>query len=939
MVHPPALRARDLTASLVTEDSAAPEARFRLRIAAETLLRRRPMDGPGGLARSLRRAAIDLNPHQVEAAVSGLRALKHQGLVLADEVGLGKTVEAGLVLAQLVQEGRPHLLVLCPASLRRQWANELEEKLGILSDVVDGPLEQRERRSGRASSVFARPSRVVIASHQFAGRKASELARIPWDAVVIDEAHRLRGAHRGSKTAQALRAALSDRPKLLLTATPLQNGLSELYGILSFLDEDLLGSFEDFRRMYPDRNAMDHAEQLRDRISPFVQRTLRSQVREYVRYTDRKSVVTEFTPSKDESALYDAVTEYLEDPEIIAIDPARRHLMVLVYRKLLASSPAAIGATLSRLAAGLRARLENGIFDAEEDEDVQSLLADLEDEGRTEVSSESREGRPSVTPRRLEKEVARLESLAALAARIRVSAKTKALLTALERAFLDFTARGWPEKAVIFTESRRTQDALFETLRDAGYRVALLSGQSGDADARAAIVNDFRHRAQILILTEAGAEGLNLQFANLVVNYDLPWNPQRIEQRIGRCHRYGQTRDVVVLNFLASDNAAEARLYELLAQKLALFDGVFGATDEPLGALGDGADFERRVHEIFSSCRDERAIEAAFATLRGEVEERIQARMADARAKICEHFDDDVRARLRLVESETNAVLEEDEAALVRLVSGAVLGASLDERGHLHLPNRLGGHVLETSRKRGISSRDGFLTVEHPLAKGLIEDLRTEPANEIRYVLFEYTKNRHRISRLSSLLGCEGWWLVYRLSFDGALAEDHLVHVVLAKTPDGTTVSLDDAQIQSLLSVKTRDIERRSRLRAATLASTDGERALEAKIQALELDGARRAAEERQRAFHQIECVFEDRLEALRRNTAEAQAAWHAARLAPDPGEARRRFRELERMMSKEAEARHQALERRKNALRDLEARGQLEVSRALVATAYFWLE
>lgn len=897
------------------------------------------MDGPGGLARSLRRASIDLNPHQVEAAVSGLRALKHKGLVLADEVGLGKTVEAGLVLAQLVQEGRPHLLVLCPASLRRQWANELEEKLGITSLVVDGPLEQKERRTGRVSSVFSRPGQVVIASHQFAGRKATELSRIPWDAVIIDEAHRLRGAHRGSKTAQALRAALSERPKLLLTATPLQNGLSELYGILSFLDEELLGSFEDFRRMYPDRNALDHAEALRERIGPFIQRTLRSQVREYVRYTDRKSVVSEFTPSKDEAALYDAVTEYLEDPEIIAIDPARRHLMVLVYRKLLASSPAAIGATLSRLAEGLKARLSNGVFDTEDDEDVRHMLADLEDEGLSEALPGAKERRPSVTPSRLEREIDRLEDLARLASKIRVSSKTKALLTALERAFLDFTGRGWPEKAVIFTESRRTQDALAEILGQQGYRVALMNGQSGDADARAAIVSDFRHRAQILILTEAGAEGLNLQFANLVVNYDLPWNPQRIEQRIGRCHRYGQSRDVVVLNFLASGNAAETRLYELLAEKLELFDGVFGATDEPLGALGDGADFERRVHEIFTSCRNEAAIEEAFARLRNEVEERIEARMADARSKICEHFDDDVRARLRLLESETNQVLEEDEAALLRLVRGAVPGVELDERGHLHLPNRLGGHVLETSRKQGISNREGFLTVDHPWARGLIEDLRSEPANEIRYVLFEYTKNRHRISRLSPLLGSEGWWLVYRLSFDGALAEDHLVHVVLAKTAEGDTVSLDDAQIQSLLSVRTRDIERRTRLRAATLASTDGERALEAKIRTLELDAERRSAEERDRALQQIECVFEDRLEALRRGTAEIQAAWRNARLQPDPGEARRRFRELERAMNRETEGRNQALERRKNALRDLEARGQLEVGRTLVATAYFWLE
>ncbi len=939
MVHTSIALPRDPIQPELRDGGLTTEARFRLRIAAETLLRRRPLDGAGGIARSLRQASIDLNPHQVGAAVAGLRALKQRGLVLADEVGLGKTVEAGLVLAQLHQEARPHLLVLCPASLRRQWANELGEKLGLESEVVDGPLEQRERRAGRSTSVFSRPGRVVIASHQYAGRKATELARIAWDAIIIDEAHRLRGAHRGSKIAQALRAALSGRPKLLLTATPLQNGLSELYGILSFLDEDLLGSFEDFRRMYPDRAALEATDALRERIGPFIQRTLRSQVREYVRYPDRKSVVTEFTPSPEEAALYDEVTRYLEDPETIAIDPARRHLMVLVYRKLLASSPSAIGAALSRLADGLAARLEDGLFEEEEDEDVQRLLSDLEDEGLGDAPLSPEERRRPVTPGRLKKEVEDLRRLAALASSIRISSKTRALLTALERAFLDFTGRGWPEKAVVFTESRRTQDTLEAVLSERGYQVATLNGQSGDADARAAIVEDFRGRAQVLILTEAGAEGLNLQFANLVVNYDLPWNPQRIEQRIGRCHRYGQTRDVVVLNFLASDNAAEARLYELLAEKLRLFDGVFGTTDEPLGALGDGSEFERRVHEIFSSCRSERAIEDAFANLRSEVEERIEAKMADARAQICEHFDDEVRARLRLIESETNEALAEDEAALLRLVQGSTRGAELDERGHLHLPATLGGHVLETSRKGSSAERRDLLTVDHPVAKGLIQALRAEPANEIRYVLFEYTANRHRISRLAPLLGSEGWWLVYRVSFDGILGEDHLVHVVLAKTSEGETIALDDAQIESLLSVRTRDIERRPRLRAATLASTEGDRALESKIELLEQGGRQRAEAERSRGLAHVEWVFEDRLEALRRTTTDAQAVWRDARLSAAAGEARRTFRDLERAMSREAEGRVQALERRRQSLAEIEAKSQLDVTRTLVATAYFWLE
>ena len=158
---------------------------------------------------------------------------------------------------------------------------------------------------------------------------------------------------------------------------------------------------------------------------------------------------------------------------------------------------------------------------------------------------------------------------------------------------------------MIFTESRRTQEYLAELLAAHGWagRISLLSGDAGTPEERAALVDEFRDRTQILLSTEAGAEGLNLQFCNLVVNYDLPWNPQRIEQRIGRCHRYGQQRDVLVLNFLNRQNAADARLYELLERKLHLFDGVFGASDEILGALESGIDFEKRVLDIYQSCR------------------------------------------------------------------------------------------------------------------------------------------------------------------------------------------------------------------------------------------------------------------------------------------------------------------------------------------------
>jgi superfamily II DNA or RNA helicase len=923
------------------------EARFRLRIAAEELSLRRPSDQPGRIARALRSALIDLNPHQVEAAVLALRSLQDRGVVLADEVGLGKTIEAGLALAQLVAEGRQRLLILAPATLRRQWARELEEKLGLSSTVIDGSTQAKDRRSSReGSSVFDRPGEIVIASHPFAARHARELQQIRWDCVVIDEAHRLRGAHRGGKTARALRAALDNRPKLLLTATPLQNGLSELYGLLSFLDPDVLGSFEEFRKLFPDSLEGSTAQQLRARVQPHIHRTLRRQVKEYVRYTDRKSIVCEFSPTRDEQRLYDEVSEYLADPEVLAIDPARRPLMVLVYRKLLASSPAAISGTLQKLADGLRGRLERGEVEPEVDEDVREILEEME--GEDEDSEPPPPKRPPATPTRLNAEIARLDDLARLARSIRRPAKTEALLSAIDRAFTDALKRGWPMKAVIFTESRRTQDALKEALEEAGHRdlVLLLNGDSGDADARARLVDDFRDRARILILTEAGAEGLNLQFCNLVVNYDLPWNPQRIEQRIGRCHRYGQARDVVVLNFLASDNAAEARLYELLSQKLELFDGVFGATDEPLGAIGDGAQLERRIFDILQSCRDESTIKDAFDKLQADLEEQISSKLAEARAQICDHFDDEIRSRLKMTSTQALVALDRDERALLSLVTGAYPEAELDEGGRLRLPLALAAKLgridpeaaIETShrsRKRG----EDFLTVDHPLAADLITELKKDSSAEIRYTLFDYTGGGHKISRLAPLLGSEGWWLAYRISFEGPLSEDHLIHVVIARDAKGETVFLDDSQIESLLEVKSNDVEKRARVRAATLASRHGEEALAPKLARIQTEVQARAKAEIARKRESIELSFEDRLSVLRELTRAAEESWKKARALGDREEADRKMRELAKSMEHEAQERARALSRRADRLAEIDSRSQLEVTRTLLATTYFWLE
>src|SRR5512141_1663764 len=331
--------------------------RFHQRVAAEALTAR----GGGGtsrLAPALAHSAVDLNPHQIEAAAFALAALPTGGAVLADEVGLGKTVEAGLALAQLAAEGKPRAVILVPASLRAQWREELRSKFGLEAEVVDGDVVRERERQGLRTNPFDTGG-IVICSHPFAAMRASEVERVAWDVAVIDEAHRLRNAYRKDhRTGQALRRALRRCPKLLLTATPLQNDLMELLGLASFIDDALLGNEEAFRLQYASGELTeDKAADLKARLAPVVTRTLRRQVKEYVKFTARRSLVEDFAPTPEEQELYDRVSDYLRREDTFAIPAGRRALFVLVYRKILASSTFALAATLERLAGSLEQKL------------------------------------------------------------------------------------------------------------------------------------------------------------------------------------------------------------------------------------------------------------------------------------------------------------------------------------------------------------------------------------------------------------------------------------------------------------------------------------------------------------------------------------------------------------------------------------------------------
>ena len=350
---------------------------------AHALTEKKSVSDREKLNNSIRAANIDLNPHQVDAAIFAFKSPLSRGAILADEVGLGKTIEAGLVIDQLMAEGRQKILILVPASLRTQWQDELKNRFYLESKILDGPiLKKMQKEQMRANPL--EDGGVFIASHNFAYRYDFICATIQWDLVVIDEAHRLRNVWRKkNKTAKKIREVLKGRPKILLTATPLQNNLMELFGLTSFLDENYLGTEYSFKTLFANpvkkQNKTERLLQLKERLMGMIDsesgessggiltRTLRKQVKGLVAFTNRYSITEDFAPNDDEVELYNNVSEYLRRPYLASTRATQRNMMELVYRKILASSSFAIAGTLYRVSHFLAKRLQQE-FEITEDE-------------------------------------------------------------------------------------------------------------------------------------------------------------------------------------------------------------------------------------------------------------------------------------------------------------------------------------------------------------------------------------------------------------------------------------------------------------------------------------------------------------------------------------------------------------------------------------------
>ena len=826
-------------------------------------------DHVGKLAGLLFDAQVEPKPHQIDAALFALQTPYLPGVILADEVGLGKTIEAGIVISQYWAERRRSILIVTPSSLRQQWKQELFEKFLIPGNILDPKSKEALlQRAGTGKG------EVLICSYEFALRNEQSLLRA-WDLVVADEAHRLRNHWTGKgKVAEAMAHVIGNAHKtVLLTATPLQNKLEELYALVSVFAPGNFYSLDAFRQRYV-KNRDESGDDLAERVATISKRTLRRDADKYIHFTKRLPLTVEFTPSPDEVRLYELVNEYLQRDELFAFSGAQRHLSALIIRKRLGSSTYAVASTLENIANRLAAEVAAG----QRRDSRGSLIAvdfdgdeltgeELEEADEIDADTGASASRPfgsadGALLEAMKAEVAELREYAAFARSITVNQKATGLSEALDLGFERLRTLGAPEKAIIFTDSTKTQEYIAQALRDAGkgdglvlfngsndgpeqraiYQAWLTANRDGDlitgipaADRRKALVDYFRTEGTIMIATEAAAEGINLQFCSMVVNYDLPWNPQRVEQRIGRAHRFGQQFDVVVVNFSNKGNLAEQRILELLANKFHLFSSVFGASDEVLGAIEDGLDFEKTISDILTRSRTDAEIDEAFKDLDARYAVEISTEMASAKAKVFDNLDPHVQDRLKAYDAQSGEVLNKFERLLLAVTrhqlddratfegdgrtfvlhdspvpeapSGRYYFKSkpLDNAHQYRYASPLGQHVIEASKKRETPPRElTFSIAGSGRASAAVKALAGQSGElVVDMVTFAMKARDEDVS--------ESYTLAAGVTDVGGILDDEHVADILELACIGVgsdSVAINESAIAPLLAVRRGELER-----------------------------------------------------------------------------------------------------------------------------------
>lgn len=935
----------------IADPCAVPLHPLQRRFLAEELVSLRRHDERQRAVASQRRGRIDPNPHQIDAVMFALRRLPEGGCILADEVGLGKTIEAGLVVAQRLAEGAQRVLLIVPKALMGQWQNELFDLFGV---------QTKDAKLSAAAGELASAG-VFIAGREWAGSEngaAALEAAGPCDLCVIDEAHEVfAGVHKrfnkygeylpGAKEAQTAHRVRQyvrgNMPVLLLTATPIQNSLAELWGLVQYVEptNTLLGNLATFREVFCDKKDdrllhPDQAGELKDRIAQVIKRTLRRDAQKFLEkpFVPRKTRLFEYSMTEDERALYDDVTGYLLEPTLCAFPGRSRRLLLIGFHRRMASSLKALAASL----ANVEARLEKALEKAKAGEAMaEALRAADADLGDLELDADELLGNDDAenllteddepddewvpTSEHVAAELERVRGYRKRAEKLPHDSKAEQLLRALE--LLD-ELPGASGKLVIFTESLTTQRYLRDLLVDNGNlkeaEITLFSGTNSSDRAREALeawdqeignkqpkasrpsrqvaqrlalVHEFRTRSRVFISTEAGAKGLNLQFCEVVVNYDLPWNPQRIEQRIGRCHRYGQERHVLVINFINRDNEAQRLVFDILSRKLDLFGDVLDASDEVLHsakvesperlASAMGLAFDADVRRIYERARSKEELEAGVRELDQTMEARrsqVEQEYERTAGLIESQLHEEVQRHFRQLKSEVPERLKELDQALLRTLTAYLdaIGARYDQtaryvdvRAHSQLPEgyREGVRLILGGASRNDTAEP--LHVGHPLMTAALREAAKAASAETA-VAFDVTGASEG---LASRAGAEGRFIVEKVSYHRGLERVERL-LPLGITADGDFLLNDEAR--ALLELPMESLNE-------VASSVDDELVEDAFDEALFDDDAGLEAHAQKRfemTMSQLERFVEDRALVQRKRQADLRAKAQRAEAARD---------------------------------------------------------
>lgn len=509
---------------------------YRLRLQAELLRLSRGFDE----LVCLDEIAVEHYEHQIETALKALRDMRGRAL-LADEVGLGKTIEAGIIMKELILRGMVRsVMVLTPASLTEQWREELENKFHEAFQVMETPAQWQEVATAEQGRWIVSLDRAKL-KHQSDAILARE-----YDLIVIDEAHKLK-----NRTTLAWQFVNQVRKRyvLLLTATPVQNDLMELYSLITILAPGQLGTVRAFRRHFleqADARQPKNTRSLRRLLNDVMIRNRRSKVD--IQFPKRQAAIYHLAMSEPEWQLYSDVTDYIRRRFRDVDSNKHLRLTLVTLQRELSSSPQAVASTLRKM---------------------------VQDRAHG------------------EKTRAELQRFLTLAESIPVGRKLTAVKEILQR---------YPGKFLIFTEYRQTLDTIVRHLQEGGIQTVGFHGGLSIEQKEAAVVA-FKGNMRVMVSTESGAEGRNLQFCHQLINYDLPWNPMRVEQRIGRLHRLGQEKDVKIFN-LSCNETIEAHVIELLARKIRMFELVIGELDLILGNLEGNKSFEDLLREAWEAASD-----------------------------------------------------------------------------------------------------------------------------------------------------------------------------------------------------------------------------------------------------------------------------------------------------------------------------------------------